>query len=138
METFEEMLDNLYNGLNQNNEELKIKLPDPQLIFNGHKTIWKNVKEYLKIIRRPPDHFLKYLHNEITVQVNWISESKSDGLLINQKKVGTTILINIMKKYLKEFVICKSCKSLNSYIEKNKDIRKYEFKCLNCENHYYV
>ena len=136
MESFENMLDNVYSNMVQYNESLNITLQEPEIIKSGHNYIWKNVKEYLKITKRPPNHFLSFLTSETTSKVNWITESKSDGIIFNQKKITSVILINLMKKYLKEAVICKSCKSMNTYIEKDKNVRKYNFVCLNCNNEY--
>jgi len=138
MESFDEMLINLYENLNNNKETLNIVLPNPNLIKNGTTFIWKNVKEYLKIVKRPPDHFLNFLRNELNIQINWITNSKSDGLILDHKKIKTDAVINAMKIYLKEYVICKSCISSNTFIQKDKNLRKYNFTCLNCNNEYYI
>ena len=112
----------------------------PLILFikNVNNIIWKNVKEFLKISKRPPDHFLGFLRKESIYTINWQSESKSDGLILNQKKIKNDFLIDKMKIYLKDYVICKSCKSINTYIEKDKQLRKYNFICVNCNNEYYI
>ena len=138
MESFENMLDELYDNLDQNNEVVSVVLPEPQLIKNGNNIIWKNVKEFLKIANRPPDHFVNYLTKNCNCQVNWITESKSDGLIFNQKKIKISNIIDFMKTYLKEYVICKSCKSYKTCIIKDQTIRKYNFICSNCKNEYYI
>jgi translation initiation factor 2 subunit 2 len=138
MESFEQMLVELYDNLDQNNEVFKISLPEPNIIKNGSNVIWKNVKDFLRITKRPPDHFLSFLRKEGTVVINWISDSKSDGLIFSQKKLRPDFLIDQMKTYLKEYVICKSCKSINTYIERDKQIRKYNFICKNCDNQYFI
>jgi translation initiation factor 2 subunit 2 len=138
MESFEEMLIDLYNNLDQNNDVFKISLPEPIIIKNGNNIIWKNVKDFLRITKRPPDHFLMFLRKEGNVVINWISDSKSDGLTFSQKKLRSDFLVDQMKTYLKEYVICKSCKSINTYIERDKQIRKYNFICKNCNNQYFI
>jgi translation initiation factor 2 beta subunit (eIF-2beta)/eIF-5 len=120
------------------NDVFKISLPDPVIIKNGSNIIWKNVKEFLRITRRPPDHFVNFLRKESNCVINWISESKSDGLTFSQKKLKSDFLIDHMKIYLKEYVICKSCKSINTYIERDKNLRKYNFICINCNNQYFI
>ena len=137
-ETFENMLIDIYTNMNQINEKYNITIPDPIIIKNGNNIIWKNVKEFLKISKRPPDHFLTFLRKESIYTINWQSESKSDGLILNQKKIKNDFLIEKMKTYLKDYVICKSCKSINTYIEKDKQLRKYNFVCVNCNNEYYI
>jgi translation initiation factor 2 subunit 2 len=138
MESFEEMLIDLYNNLDQSNDVFKISLPEPIIIKNGNNIIWKNVKDFLRITKRPPDHFLIFLRKEGNVVINWISDSKSDGLTFSQKKLRSDFLVDQMKTYLKEYVICKSCKSINTYIERDKQIRKYNFICKNCDNQYFI
>lgn len=138
MESFEDMLDELYDNLDQNNQIVSVVLPNPELIKSGSNFIWKNVKEFLKITNRPPDHFMNYLNKNCNCQVNWITESKSDGLIFNQKRITVMNIIDFMKNYLKDFVICKSCKSYNTTIEKDQTIRKYNFICHNCKNEYYI
>ena len=85
MESFEEMLDNLYSNLEFKNNNIKIVLPDPILIKSGHKTIWKNIKDYLKLFDRDPDHFIDFINNETTSKVFWLTESKGDGCLFQSK-----------------------------------------------------
>jgi translation initiation factor 2 subunit 2 len=138
MESFEQMLKDLYANLDQSNDVFKISLPDPIIIKNGNNNIWKNVKDFLRITKRPPDHFLTFLRKEGNVVINWISDSKSDGLTFSQKKLRSDFLVDQMKTYLKEYVICKSCKSINTYIERDKQIRKYNFICKNCDNQYFI
>ena len=138
MKTFENMLDELYDNLDQCNEIVSVILPEPQLIKNGHNIIWKNVKEFLKIANRPPDHFINYLNKNCNCQINWITDSKSDGIIFNQKKIKITNIIDYMKLYLKEFVICKSCRSYKTMIIKDQSIRKFNFICSNCKNEYYI
>lgn len=138
MESFENMLDKVYDNLDQNNEILSVVLPEPQLIKNGHNIIWKNVKDYLRITNRPPDHFINYLNKSCNCQANWLTDSKSDGLIFNQKKIKVSDVIEYMKTYLKDYVICKSCKSYQTQIVKDQTIRKYNFICLNCKNEYYI
>lgn len=138
MESFEDMLNELYDNLDQNNKVVSVALPEPKLIKNGNNIIWKNVKEFLRLTNRPPDHFTTFLNKDCNCQVNWITESKSDGLIFTQKKIKAVHIIDYMKLYLKEYVVCKSCKSYNTTIIKDSSIRKYNLICLNCKNEYYI
>jgi translation initiation factor 2 subunit 2 len=138
IDLFDNMLNELYDNLEQTNDTTKIILPEPIIIKNGSTNMWKNVKAFLKITKKPPDHFVIFIRNEANCHVNWISESKSDGLIFSIKKLKKEFLIDQMNKYLKEYVICKSCKSINTIIQKDKQIRKYNFICLNCNTEYYI
>ena len=85
MQSFDEMLDNLYSNLEFKNNSIKIVLPTPVLIKSGNKTVWKNVKDYLKLFDRDPEHFINYINNETTNKVFWLTESKSDGCIFQIK-----------------------------------------------------
>jgi translation initiation factor 2 subunit 2 len=134
---FEEMLDILLNKIDKKQNKINITLPDPILIKSGNNIIWKNIKDYLKIVKRPPIHFMNFLNYELSCLINWISDSKSDGCIIHQKIKSNTI-IDLMKKYIKEYVLCKSCQSINSIITKNKTLKKYNFICYDCNSNYSV
>jgi translation initiation factor 2 subunit 2 len=137
MESFQEMFDNLYDNLHINSTNVQFKLPIPILIKNGSNYLWKNPKEFLKLVKRPPDHFVGFLAHQLNCNINWITESKSDGLIIT-KKIDDNTIILMMKNYLKDYIFCKSCKSNNTYITKDKEIRKYHFICLNCSYNIYL
>lgn len=137
MESFDEMLDNLYSNLEFKNNSIKIVLPDPILIKSGHKTIWKNVKDYLKLFDRDPEHFIEYINNETTSKIYWLSGSKSDGCLF-QSKTKKDYVFEIMKKYIKNKVLCKNCYTINTKLNKIKELRKYQLCCNECKSEYFI
>jgi hypothetical protein len=137
MESFEEMLDNLYSNLEFKNNSIKIILPEPILIKSGQKTIWKNVKEYLKLFDRDPEHFIDYINNETTSKIFWLSESKSDGCIF-QNKTKKDYVFEIMKKYITDKVLCKNCHTINTKLNKIKELRKYQLYCSECKSEYFI
>jgi translation initiation factor 2 beta subunit (eIF-2beta)/eIF-5 len=137
METFENMLDNLYSNLELKNSKLDIVLPTPTLVKSGNKTIWKNIKDFLKLFNRDPNHFLHFINNDTSSKVCWLSDSKTDGCIFETKTKKEQIF-DIMKKYIKEDILCKSCKNIDTVLEKNKELRKYKLKCNNCKNEYFI
>jgi len=136
-ESFDEMLDNLYSNLEFKNKSIKIILPEPILIKNGQKTIWKNIKDYLKLFDRDPEHFINYINNETTYKVFWLTDSKSDGCLF-QSKTKKVDVFNIMKKYILDKVFCKNCNSINTKLEKIKELRKFQLYCSECNGKYII
>jgi len=137
MESFEEMLDNLYSNLEFKNNSIKIVLPDPILIKSGQKTVWKNVKDYLKLFDRDPDHFIDYINNETTNKVFWLTESKSDGCIF-QNKTKKDYVFELMKKYIKDKVLCKNCHTINTKLKKIKELRKFQLCCTECKSEYII
>ena len=137
MESFNEMLDNLYLNLEQKNNSFKIILPDPILIKSGQKTIWKNIKDYLKLFDRDPEHFIEYINNETTSKVFWLSDYKSDGCIF-QNKTKKDYVFELMKKYIKNKVLCKNCNTMNTKLKKIKELRKFQLFCIECKSEYII
>ena len=133
---FESMLDSVYKDLEKTFVNKKLVVAKPEIIISSTNTYWKNIKKILKQINRDPDHFLIYLNNEIN-NVNWLTNSKSDGLVIIGKYKKDKIN-NLLKKYITTYVICSSCNTSYSYLIKDKTIKKYKFICNNCNSTYFV
>ena len=133
METFEDMLDDLYNNLDLKKSNPRIVLPEPVLIKSGHKTIWKNPNEFLVIFNRNQNDLSNFINSETNATINWISESVLDGCIFSSK-VKKEYIYEVFKKYVNERVICKSCKSMDTVLERIQELRKYNFKCNNCKN----
>jgi translation initiation factor 2 subunit 2 len=141
MNSFDEMLDDVYEKLESHTNSVKmqnkITLPPLELTKHGHHFIWKNIKAFLKIVNKPPEHVVKFFSDELKCQITWITESKSDGINIDYARLTSTTINELMKKYVLEYVFCKKCKSTNSIISKDSQVRKYLFVCQNCGDQYY-
>lgn len=136
METFDEMLNDLYLNLNLKKTNLKLVLPDPVLVKSGNKTIWKNVNDFIKLCNRDSEHFINYINTESSTQAFWVSDIKEEGCIFTTK-TKKDYVYELMKKYITDQILCKSCQSLDTKIEKNKELRKYKFICNNCKNEYF-
>ena len=129
---FEEMLDNAYK-LIYNNSVQKLILPKLDIEIEPTRLHWKNTKEYLILLNRNPDHFLQFLQNEIPDKmINWFSNKKADGILFSGKFKKYYNLTDIIYKYIDLFVICYSCKNINTTIVKD------QFFCNNCGFHKFI
>lgn len=133
METFENMLDILYKNLDIKKINPRITLPEPFLIKSGNKTIWKNPNEFLQIFNRNHVDFSNFINSQTNAKINWITESVNDGCIFSNK-VKKDYIYELIKKYVNDRVICKSCKSIDTILIKNQELRKYNFKCNNCKN----
>ena len=129
MQSFESMLDDVYSQLGEK-QKTKLQIPQPVLNITTTNTYWKNVKDFLKIIRRPPDQFIDYLKGELD-DVNWLSSSKSDGIVIIGK-IKKDKIIRLIQDYMNKYVVCKICKSNYSKLKFDNTIKKYKFTCKDC------
>lgn len=132
---FESMLDNIYDNLECKNKN-KLVLPKIDLNISSTNTYWKNIKKFLRTIKRGPDHFVMIMNKEVG-ETNWVSSSKSDGVVIIGKVKKEKIILTI-QSYMKNYVICNTCNSINTKLEKNNVIRKYQLYCNDCNCNYTV
>lgn len=129
---FETMVDKEYQFLNNDRRNETLILPSIITEIGPVRMHWKNVKEYLKVIQRHPDHFIEFLRHEIPGKnIDWFSASKSDGLIIHGKCQKTSKLSELAFKYIEMYVKCLSCKKIDSSLIKT-GAHKYEFECREC------
>jgi translation initiation factor 2 beta subunit (eIF-2beta)/eIF-5 len=134
---FELLLDELYDELENLKKIEKIKLPKPEIIRKNNKYLWKNVNNFLKIVNRHPDHFIKFIENNFIHKVVWMSNNRDDGLFFIQR-TDTNYVINIMNNYIKLCVQCSQCNCINTNFEKDNDIKKFKLCCNNCKAEKYL
>jgi translation initiation factor 2 subunit 2 len=137
MTSFEEMLTKVYSQLGELNQpQRKLVIPAPVIEASTTNTYWKNIKKILMVIDRPPDHFVEFLNKELKTG-NWVSESKSDGLvLIGKFKIAQ--ITAVLQEYVKRYVVCNICKSLETKLDKSKELRCYRVECTKCNSSYVV
>ena len=95
---FTNMIDTIYDQLEDSTSN-KLVLPNPVIEISTTNTYWKNIKKILQTINRPPDHFVDYMNKEIG-NVNWLSSSKSDGLVIIGKYKPAVSIFLLLRKIL--------------------------------------
>ena len=135
--SFESRLEEVYNHLTQEDKVEKLILPKPTIEVTTTNTIWHNVKEFLKVVNRPPKHFIDFLSDELGTEVSQKSSSLSHGLILIGKQ-GPKKVLPMIEKYMKDFVVCKYCNSYKSKIKKDETIRKYVFYCKSCKADYTI
>ena len=135
--SFETRLEEVYKQLDSENDLEKLVLPNPNIEVTTTNTYWHNVKDFLRKVNRPPQHFIDYLSVELNTEVTQKTSSLSNGLIII-KKHNKKKIVPLIEKYVTNFVICKYCNSYKSKIKKDDAIRKYIFNCKSCHASYSV
>jgi translation initiation factor 2 subunit 2 len=131
--SFETMVDEAYLLLSNPSDDVLV-LPDPECEITQTRLHWKNVKDYLKTINRPPSHFMIWIKSEMSdKQIDWKTDHVYDGILIQGKKLCVKYISTIARKYVTVFVTCPSCKSINTNMNKCSKQSYYEFECSDCE-----
>ncbi|CAO3687603.1 unnamed protein product [Rhizopus stolonifer] len=129
---YEELVDRVFNILKQNNPEMagekkKYTIVPPTIQREGNKkTIFANVAEISKRLHRPAEHVIQFLFAELG------TTGSIDGgqRLIIKGRFQQKQIENVLRRYIVEYVTCKTCKSPNTIM--TKDNRLYFNTCEHC------
>ena len=134
MKSFNKMVDEVYL-LMEINKKKKIILPNYGVEIETNRLYWKNVNTFLTLCNRNDnyDNFLHFLQYELNNKdINWLSaQSIENGLIIHQKYPKLKNLREVVNKYVEHYVICSSCNSSNTVLNKFLS-KKFQFICLEC------
>ncbi|RUS21050.1 domain found in IF2B/IF5-domain-containing protein [Endogone sp. FLAS-F59071] len=130
--TYEELLGRVFKILRQNNPELagekkRYTIVPPQIVRDGNKKIvFANISDICKRMHRSPEHVIQFLFAELGTSG---SVDGSQRLVIKgrfqQKQIE-----NVLRRYIVEYVTCKTCKSPDTIL--TKDQRLYFVQCESC------
>ncbi|KAI9277444.1 domain found in IF2B/IF5-domain-containing protein [Sporodiniella umbellata] len=129
---YEELVDRVFDILRQNNPELagekrKYTIVPPSIHREGtKKTIFANVADISKRLHRPAEHVIQFLFAELG------TTGSIDGgqRLIIKGRFQQKQVESVLRRYIVEYVTCKTCKSPNTIM--TKDNRLYFNTCENC------
>ncbi|KAI5455047.1 translation initiation factor eIF-2 beta subunit [Naganishia albida] len=130
--TYPELLTRFYALLHSHNPELagdkkKFTLVPPQVNREGtKKTVFANIADICRRMRRQPKHLIEFIYAELGTSG---SVDGSNRLMIKGRYTQKNIE-NVLKKYIVEYVMCKTCKSSDTILEKEN--RLYFIICEAC------
>lgn len=131
---YRNLLDRLFKMLNKNNIGLvskdKIIIQTPKIAREGtKKTIFLNFEETCIKLHRESDHVVAYISTELGTTVS-IQEG---GRLVLRGRFNQKGIENILRNYINEYVLCGSCKSVNTYFKKSEVNKLFFLKCEVCK-----
>jgi len=97
---------------------VKAKIPPVKLAKENKNAIWENIADFAKAINRSIDDVQKRVAEETLLNVSMCRS----GLRMYKTVANSYRLESILKKYIKECIVCRQCLSLNTDNEK----------CLDC------
>jgi translation initiation factor 2 subunit 2 len=127
---YQTILDEIYDTIQDNNElfaNTTINISKPDIKYENRKTFWYNFGKNCTQINRSIPQFKKYIEKELAVETS-VNEKSN---LILRGKYNLNIIGSTYKKYIKYYVQCTTCKSLNTEIIRNSSNRLDYLKCLN-------
>ncbi len=110
---YEKLLDRAFAKLPSLSEEnVDFKIPDPDSIIQGSKTIIRNFSQIADVARRSKEEIETYLTRELAAHLNL-----EDQRLIINARINQATLNSKIKKYFESYVICKECHKPDTHTE---------------------
>ena len=116
---YEKLLGRLQQNVNSTNrrEVSRLEIPDPQVIWVGQRTIFRNFMDFPKALRREPEKLLLYLNKELA-SAGYIA---GDRVIFLGRKEPSSFGA-LIDRYVKDYVICPVCGSPDTRTEKSKKL----------------
>lgn len=132
---YSELLSRFFNILRTNNPELagdrsgpKFRIPPPVCLRDGKKTIFSNIQDISEKLQRSPDHLIQYLFAELGTSGSVDGQKR----LVIKGKFQSKQMENVLRRYILEYVTCKTCKSINTELKKEQSNRLFFMVCKSC------
>jgi len=107
-------------------EKARFDIPKVKGHLQGNRTVISNFLQIASILRREPNHMLKFILKELATP----GEIKKSGSVIMGAKVAASRINEKIKKYAEEFVLCRECGKPDTKIMKE---GQFSFiKCTAC------
>lgn len=133
--SYQELLSRFFDILKANNPELagdrtgpKFRIPPPVCLRDGKKTIFSNIQDISEKLQRSPEHLIQYLFAELGTSGSVDGQKR----LVIKGKFQSKQMENVLRRYILEYVTCKTCKSINTALKKEQSNRLFFLVCKSC------
>lgn len=133
---YEDLLSRFFGILKKNNPELagirsgpKFRIPPPVCQREGSKkTLFANVQEIATVLQRNPEHLIQFLFAELGTSGSIDGEKR----LVLKGKFQPKQMESVLRRYILEYVTCKTCKSMNTELKRESANRLHFLSCNAC------
>ena len=130
--TYQELLDRLYSNCKDDIFTKNVfKIKPPVVVRESKKKIvLVNFAQMVDTINRPPEHFLSYILAELSTSGSTDSQGRATIQYAN--KQAQKHIENVIKEYIKDFIICNVCKSPDTNLNRD-SVKRLDYKlCRLC------
>merc|ERR1739838_1109017 len=132
---YEELLQRVFGIMRDKNpdmvagEKKKFVMRPPQVVRVGSKkTAFANFSEIAKMLHRQPKHLLAFLFAELGTS----GAIDGSNQLIMKGRFQQKHIENVLRRYIKEYVTCHTCRSPDTIL--NKETRLFFLQCMTCHS----
>jgi len=133
--SYEELLQRVFGIMKDKNPEMvagekkKFVMRPPQVVRVGtKKTAFANFSEIAKMLHRQPKHLLAFLFAELGTS----GAVDGSNQLIMKGRFQQKHIENVLRRYIKEYVTCHTCRSPDTIL--NKETRLFFLQCMTCHS----
>ena len=131
---YEILLNRLFEILNEKNVSLLFKdktiIQTPKIAREGSKkTLFLNFQDICIKLHRNNNHVLTYISTELGT----IASVQEGGRLVLRGKFNQKGIEHVLRNYISEYVLCGSCKSVDTYFKKSEISKLFFLKCNLCK-----
>lgn len=112
--SYDELLYRLHTAKSADEVYKKINLPPLKIYRKNKTTIFANFGIYSEKLKRSEEHISNYFRAE----TNAGNSINGQNQLIIQAMLNETKCESIMRNYIKQFVMCRQCKGIDSILVK--------------------
>lgn len=131
--TYDELIEHVFTMIRANNPELnagekkRFVLKPPTVLRVGtKKTSFANFLEICKLVHRQPKHMQAFLLAELGTS----GSVDANNQLIIKGRFQQIQIENVLRRYIKEYVACQTCRSPNTILQK--ETRLFFLQCEKC------
>jgi translation initiation factor 2 subunit 2 len=132
--TYEELLGRVFGILSEKNPQLagtksRVVIKPPEVSREGtKKTVFVNFTELCKMMNRNSEHVQQYLLAELG------TSGSLDGTnrLVLKGRFQPKAFESTLRRYINEYVLCPSCKSMDTLLDKDSATRLSYLRCQQC------
>jgi translation initiation factor 2 subunit 2 len=136
--TYDEMLSRIYEkmGATYTASELALKrLQRPKMIAIGTKRVgWTNFAKTAKTLNRTPEHLSSFIEAEFGTNIS----IDGDNTLVIKGRFSAEQIESVLKKYVDQYIKCRTCKSMETLLERDSESRLSFIKCITCKSQWSV
>lgn len=131
--TYDELLTRVFDIMREKNpdmiagEKKKFAMRPPQVLRVGsRKTSFANFADICRLLHRQPKHVLAFLLAELGTS----GSVDGNNQLIIRGKYTQKQIENVLRRYIKEYVTCHTCRARDTLLQK--DTRLFFLQCETC------
>jgi len=133
--TYDELLKRVFGIMEEKHPDMAARhtkgfvMRPPQVVRSGtKKTAFVNFMDIAKALHRQPKHLLAFLQAELGT----VGTIDGSNQLILKGKFQQRNIETVLRKYIKEYVFCHTCRSPDTIL--NKDVRLFFLQCNTCRS----